>query len=474
MPMETLTVTLKTVTPLFLGGAEPHERAELRAPSIKGAMRFWYRAFDYTDANEENAIFGSADTGQGIFDIRITTVVSQIEQVEVFAMEFDQKVAYLGYGLIERKKINNSSAWKNARPFIDSGTTYEVKITFKPVKNDSPEHEKAKVIEYRKKAEGALWAMLMFSGLGSRSRRGFGSLAVTAIEGASSLRIWNFANAGVYKTALESFIQGLKTHSNSDPSTHTSWSRNKAQCVVLGKGKEGNGDITPFSDWKEALKWIGTELHKYRSYHPAPPTGERNFKNDHDNVCDYLLNGSKPPSLPRRAAFGLPHNYFFTNSFNNYKGRVPKNEFNQINGSLLTSLISGGIVQNSDPNFVFFNETRGGREHETNLRNQLTHLGLGDHIDKIIDLWKSSLKGSVDLNLKDDRRASPFILHIQELKDGKACMTATFMPAKFIPDGKSITIETKFFQNQKNLSFTDFTAVENFMNRLARKGVEIK
>jgi len=44
--METLTVTLKTVTPLFLGGARQNEHAELRPPSIKGALRFWYRAID--------------------------------------------------------------------------------------------------------------------------------------------------------------------------------------------------------------------------------------------------------------------------------------------------------------------------------------------------------------------------------------------------------------------------------------------
>jgi CRISPR-associated protein Cmr1 len=44
--MEKLTVTLKTITPLFLGGAEPVMQAELCAPSIKGAMRLWYRAID--------------------------------------------------------------------------------------------------------------------------------------------------------------------------------------------------------------------------------------------------------------------------------------------------------------------------------------------------------------------------------------------------------------------------------------------
>lgn len=44
--MEKLTVTLKTVTPMFLGGANPNDTAELRAPSIKVALMFWYRAID--------------------------------------------------------------------------------------------------------------------------------------------------------------------------------------------------------------------------------------------------------------------------------------------------------------------------------------------------------------------------------------------------------------------------------------------
>ncbi len=39
-----LTVTLETVTPLFLGGADPRGAPELRAPSFRGAMRYWLRA----------------------------------------------------------------------------------------------------------------------------------------------------------------------------------------------------------------------------------------------------------------------------------------------------------------------------------------------------------------------------------------------------------------------------------------------
>jgi len=35
---------LETVTPLFLGGADPRGEPELRAASFRGALRFWLRA----------------------------------------------------------------------------------------------------------------------------------------------------------------------------------------------------------------------------------------------------------------------------------------------------------------------------------------------------------------------------------------------------------------------------------------------
>ena len=66
--MEMLTVTLKTVTPLFLAGADGRT-PELRAPSIKGMMRFWWRAMKVLSIEElrkeEGDLFGSSDEGGG-------------------------------------------------------------------------------------------------------------------------------------------------------------------------------------------------------------------------------------------------------------------------------------------------------------------------------------------------------------------------------------------------------------------------
>lgn len=40
---ESIEAELEVVTPLFLGGADQSE-AEIRGASIRGAMRFWFRA----------------------------------------------------------------------------------------------------------------------------------------------------------------------------------------------------------------------------------------------------------------------------------------------------------------------------------------------------------------------------------------------------------------------------------------------
>ena len=66
-----LTVRLSAVTPLFLGGADPKHRAELRPPSIKGLLRYWYRALDGDYAANEPRFFGSTDAGQSACLLRV-------------------------------------------------------------------------------------------------------------------------------------------------------------------------------------------------------------------------------------------------------------------------------------------------------------------------------------------------------------------------------------------------------------------
>ncbi|WP_143108945.1 type III-B CRISPR module RAMP protein Cmr1, partial [Bathymodiolus thermophilus thioautotrophic gill symbiont] len=44
--MKTIVATYRIITPMFISGAKVTE-AELRIPSIKGAIRFWWRALNW-------------------------------------------------------------------------------------------------------------------------------------------------------------------------------------------------------------------------------------------------------------------------------------------------------------------------------------------------------------------------------------------------------------------------------------------
>ncbi|MBA4369031.1 MAG: type III-B CRISPR module RAMP protein Cmr1, partial [Desulfobacterium sp.] len=50
--IETKEFEVEIVTPMFLGGSDP-KKAELRAPSVKGALRFWWRALYGSDNLEK-------------------------------------------------------------------------------------------------------------------------------------------------------------------------------------------------------------------------------------------------------------------------------------------------------------------------------------------------------------------------------------------------------------------------------------
>src|SRR5438067_1221906 len=65
--MNTKTFHLELITPCFCGGAEPEKQAEIRAPSIRGQLRWWFRtlggfkslAQNKTVQEQEAMIFGS-------------------------------------------------------------------------------------------------------------------------------------------------------------------------------------------------------------------------------------------------------------------------------------------------------------------------------------------------------------------------------------------------------------------------------
>lgn len=105
--MEKIEATFRIVTPMFMGGAEPADtHAELRAPSIKGVLRFWYRAiFPNQDAQDEARIFGGTDKSAGQAKIILSLSERKINQGEKGDKRWaghDCKIPYLGYGIMDR------------------------------------------------------------------------------------------------------------------------------------------------------------------------------------------------------------------------------------------------------------------------------------------------------------------------------------------------------------------------------------
>jgi CRISPR-associated protein Cmr1 len=157
--MQTITFTCETITPMFLAGADG--TPELRAPSIKGALRFWWRAINghlsLKDMREaEGEIFG--DTTKRSNVIIIVREQPRKENIEPNA-------------LLPHK--NNS-----ARP-----DSYKIKTTltieFKLVKTVKINIAESFDLESLRKL---FTSVCVLGGFGKRSRRGFGSVTITHMK----------------------------------------------------------------------------------------------------------------------------------------------------------------------------------------------------------------------------------------------------------------------------------------------------
>lgn len=170
--MEKIEATFRVVTPMFISGAD-QSRAELRLPSIKGALRFWWRALAWERRGgdlskirkEEDWLFGSTDTGQAAVLMRL----ERLDPLENFvkiqnASDWSQNdwQSYVGYGLVDRKD-------RPTRQYIKPGFRFRL-------------HMIAKTGEQLLAVESSLKALGLLGGLGGRSRKGWGSLTLLNLE----------------------------------------------------------------------------------------------------------------------------------------------------------------------------------------------------------------------------------------------------------------------------------------------------
>jgi CRISPR-associated protein Cmr1 len=173
--MKRIDKTYKIITPMFIGDANQN-LTDLRPPSIKGALRFWWRALNWgrffkgdiaqalRDLHEqEGKLFGQAaregvKAGQASFLLQLSEQPKLIREKDWPQNQTGS--GYLGYGLMKDNTQPHREGFKE-------NTKFTISLIFKP--NTSTEN----INSIKETLE--IWGLL--GGLGARSRRGFGSIS---------------------------------------------------------------------------------------------------------------------------------------------------------------------------------------------------------------------------------------------------------------------------------------------------------
>ncbi|MER7011662.1 type III-B CRISPR module RAMP protein Cmr1 [Saccharopolyspora sp. NPDC000359] len=163
------TFELQVVTPLFSGDDQTSPESLIRVPSIRGALRYWFRAVATghgvedlsTLAKQESEVFGDTHNPS---PIRMR--VSRQPPVKGKRQPgWTNLRGGRGNGL---RYLLGQGLWKNGtgllRPFVAPGGKFDLGVRL----SDDEQVNSRFLL--------AMWAWLNYGGLGSRVRRGFGQL----------------------------------------------------------------------------------------------------------------------------------------------------------------------------------------------------------------------------------------------------------------------------------------------------------
>lgn len=229
---------MEIVTPLLMGGADSR-KAELRVPSIKGVLRFWWRALyphlSLEDLKkEESKIFGDAGTEYGKSKVQI---------------KMHNTLIYRGKDKenpVPHKKV------KFGFPCFNPGQTFSLQI-----------YGNRKVFDIFNIA-------LVLGGFGKRSRRGFGSVKINKVNGAAFKPIItiNEILSLLESTLVNKFkIEKRKIVRNSDPHPQAEYAYIKS--IEFGP--------KVYHSREDILRKIGQSSHDNNSDYTGYAKGRKRF-----------------------------------------------------------------------------------------------------------------------------------------------------------------------------------------------------
>jgi len=166
--MESLRATFEVVTPVFCAGADQKGPSAIRPMSLRGALRFWYRALDGGFRENEKTHFGAAAADKNT----ASPITLRVGEVKLQAnrnmkQQYGGKPPhYFGYFLYAG---SNERLAMLPEPSPDKNR-FVVQLDARwPL----PDLDRT-----RRAWAAALWLFGHLGGLGARSRRAFGTLAL--------------------------------------------------------------------------------------------------------------------------------------------------------------------------------------------------------------------------------------------------------------------------------------------------------
>lgn len=257
-PVNTLRAELGITTPMYIGDGV--QRADsVRPPSIKGALRYWWRALNWGRLlaaeggsvepalkrlhRDEARLFGLAAKrqedkevgGQGLFRLGVEQPANMATQSD-WPRDGNSQGGYLGYGLWE---THSSSA----REFLTEGQSFTLTLAFKAAANEEDRAQMRQAI--------SLWGLL--GGLGSRARRGFGSVALQTLDGEPM----SVSDSGQYAAQLKAALGEGPWPATLAETPFTAWSQ-QVRCLAFAPKPNGRQAIAgleaPYKDVRKELK----------------------------------------------------------------------------------------------------------------------------------------------------------------------------------------------------------------------------
>ncbi|MDE0225847.1 MAG: type III-B CRISPR module RAMP protein Cmr1 [Gammaproteobacteria bacterium] len=286
----------RVVTPLFSAGADP-QRAELRAPSFKGVLRFWWRALAWPRLNgelaaiqrEEDALFGSASDGQSRVSTQLIpesepTVLAAGKVLEVGDGIVGEGACYLGYGVME---AFGRKAGQLTRSCLSAPLEFTARLRGRSLREGQVQS-----------LQEALIVLGSLGGMGAKSRKGYGSLVLRSLR-TDDQEQWHAPESTSDLHATLKHPTRCRVGAPIRWADFTAVSQKTRILTVTDNNRSAPLDM---------LNLVGHEMMRYRSWgyngNVLGEKSEHNFRDDHD-----LMKSQQRNCHPRRVAFGLPHNY---------------------------------------------------------------------------------------------------------------------------------------------------------------------